>query len=154
MIPTLDEQPEEDGDVEDGIVLAHAYPNDFQLQQSRNGLHSHLSHDHFQGQYALRNMGMMGMVAPPPVVMSYSAPLRPRCMPLPLSSMPHSIPLHSQMIGSKPVSMDLEHSNPLLTVDDGMRFQSNMLGLGDDLVRSHSPNLINGINSFFADDPQ
>jgi hypothetical protein len=161
MIPTLDEQPLDTEDLEDGIVLAQSCPIDFQVHQSRNIMHPHSGHDSMQAQYAMQ--GMMGMMAPPSVVMSYTAPLRPRGMPMPHGMLPHSlhhtVPMHSQFMGGNSMSSmgsavphDIQTAS--LLVDESMRAQNGFLGMNDDLVRSHSPGLVNGINSFFADDPQ
>jgi len=152
MIPTLDEQPEEPEDLEEGIVLAQACPMDYQLHQSRNIMHAHGNRDPVQSPYSMQGMGMMAV---PPMVMSYTAPLRPRGMP---HGMQHAVPMHSQFMGANMMSMaaPLPHENtvPSLMGDDSMRYQSGFVGMNDELVRSHSPSLVNGINSFFADDPQ
>ena len=157
MIPTLDEQPEENDDVEDGIVLAQAYEIDYQMHQSRNIMHAHAGLDPAQTQYAMQGMGMMGMMSSPTVVMSYTAPLRPRGMPsshvMPLAH----VPMHGQYMNVNGLSMgsnvprDMQSGSHL--IDDSIRCQSGFMGLNEDLVRSHSPGLVNGIN-FFADDPQ
>jgi hypothetical protein len=162
MIPTLDEQPEENEDVEDGIVLARAHDIDYRLHQPRNIMHAHGGHDSAQAQYGMQGMGMMGMMAPPTVVMSYTAPLRPRGMPsshtiqLPLG-MSHAVPMHGQYMGVNGMSMasnvPRDMQNGSLLADDSIRCQNGFMGLNDDLVRSHSPGLVNSIN-FFADDPQ
>ena len=162
MIPTLDEQPEENEDLEDGIVLAQPCPIDYQVHQSRNIMHAHGGHDSVQSQYTMQGMGMMGMMASPGV-MSYTAPLRPRGMPLPQGiplplGLQNPVPIHGQFMRSNDLTMssalprDMQTSS--LRVDDGLRYQNGFLGMNDDLVRSHSPGLVNGINSFFADDPQ
>lgn len=153
MIPTLDEQPEEPEDLEEGIVLAQACPVDYQVHQSRNIMHAHAARDPVQSQYSMQGMGMMAV---PTMVMSYTAPLRPRGMPHGMQQ--HTVPMHSQFMGANLLSMaaPLPHENapPSLIGDDSMRYQTGFVGLNDDLVRSHSPGLVNGINSFFADDPQ
>jgi hypothetical protein len=151
MIPTLDEQPLEAEDLEEGIVLAQTCPVDFQVHPSRNIMHAHNGRDSLQSQYDVQ--GMMGIMASPAVVMSYTAPLRPRGMPLP-HGLHQAMPMHGQFMGGNSLSRasaiphDIQTSS--LLVDDSMRCQNGFLGLNDDLVRSHSP----GINSFFADDPQ
>ena len=165
MIPTLDEQPEENDDVEDGIVLAQACEMNYQVHhQTGNIMHAHGGHDAVQSQYAMQGMGMMGMMAPPTVVMSYTAPLRPRGMPSQVMPLPHGmshpVPMHGQYMGINGMSMasnvprDIrDMQNGSLLADDSIRCQHGFMGLNDDLVRSHSPGLVNSIN-FFADDPQ
>jgi hypothetical protein len=156
MIPTLDEQPLEAQDLEEGIVLAQECPIDFQVHHSLGIMQAHGGSDSMQAQYGMQ--GTMSMMAQPNMVMSYTAPLRPRGMPLPLT-LHHAPPMRPQFMGGGALSMacavphDIQSAN--LLVDDVMSNANAFLGMGDDLVRSHSPGLnSNGINAFFVDDPQ
>ena len=65
--------------------------------------------------------------------------------------------MHGQYMNVNGLSMgsnvprDMQSGSHL--IDDSIRCQTGFIGLNEDLVRSHSPGLVNGIN-FFADDPQ